>query len=59
VCRYRFCTRNPDGSIAASCEIEAQSDEEACEIGRNLAVQGAFPNIEVWRGDIKLFPATH
>ena len=53
---YRFCTRNPDGSIAASCEMEVHSDEEAFEIGRNLLVQGAFPTIEVWRGNKKIYP---
>jgi len=56
VCRYRFCTRDPDGSIAASCEMEVQSDEEAFEIGHNLVVQGAFPTIEVWREDTKIYP---
>jgi hypothetical protein len=52
---YRFCIRNPDGSIAASCEMEVQSDTEACEIGRGLVIQAAFPNIEVWRGDAKIY----
>ena len=52
---YRFCTRAPDGSIAASCEMEVPSEQEACEIAYNLIVQEAYTNMEVWRGNTKIY----
>lgn len=52
---YCFCVRAPDGSIAASCEMEVQSEEEAREIAYNLVVQEAYPNMEVWRGEKRVY----
>ena len=52
---YRFCTRAPDGTISASCEMEVHSDEEACQIAYNLVTHEAFENMEVWRGNTQVY----
>jgi len=55
---YRFCTRAPDGSISASCEMEVHSDEEARQIAYNLVMHEAFENMEVWRGNTQIYSLT-
>ena len=52
---YRFCTKGPDGRIDTACELPVHSDEEARQIANNLVLQGDFRNIEVWRGETKLY----
>jgi len=35
--------------------MEVQSEQEAREIAYNLVLQEAYPNMEVWRGNTKIY----
>ena len=48
---YRFCLFGHDSQPASSCFIDAESDDEARTIGRELLTDTAFTQIQVWRQD--------
>jgi hypothetical protein len=48
---YRICLFGHDGESAASCFIDAESDDEARTIGRELLTDSTYTQIQVWRQD--------
>ena len=46
---YRFCLFGHEHQPATTCFVEADSDDEARIIGRDLLSDTAFTQIEVWR----------
>ena len=49
--QYRFCLLGRESQPATSCFIDADSDDEAQTIGRELLSETAFTQIQVWRQD--------
>ena len=48
---YRFCLFYNEGQAATNCFVEADSDDEARIIGRELLTETTYNLIEVWRKD--------
>ena len=48
---YRFCLFGHESQPAESCFVNADSDDEARNIGRELLTDTAFTQIQVWRQD--------
>jgi hypothetical protein len=48
---YRICLFGHESEPATSCFIDADSDDEARNIGRELLTDTAFTQIQVWRQD--------
>jgi predicted short-subunit dehydrogenase-like oxidoreductase (DUF2520 family) len=46
--KYRFSSVDEDGDLQSSCVVEADSDDEAREIARDLLMEGHPAAIEVW-----------
>ena len=48
---YRFCLFDNEGQAAANCFVDADDDDEARIIGRDLLSDSAFILVEVWCKD--------
>ena len=48
---YRFCLLGHEREPETSCLIEADTDDEACTIGKELLGDTAFTHIQVWCKD--------
>ncbi len=48
---YRFCLFDNEGHAATNCFVDADDDDEARIIGRELLTETPFTLIEVWCKD--------
>jgi len=46
--RYRLSAIDEDGDLQSSCVIEAETDEEACEVAEELLEETHPAAVEVW-----------
>ena len=46
--RYRLSSVDEDGDLQSSCVIEAETDQEACEVAEELLEETHPAAVEVW-----------
>jgi hypothetical protein len=46
---YRFSFIETNGRAGTACVMEADSDDDACELASELLLESNFQLIEVWR----------